>query len=1345
MRKTLSTLLVILAFVPRLFADPPTGSETVLDLYAPVLAGGSGFVTSQGGAPASALNPAQGGDAQRIVFDAGYMGLTTTTVGGGWGNIIDLAALLPTKYVVLGSALHFVQSPGFDGAYPIGLNFGGNLSAAKELYPGLSLGVGLNLGIGTDDNEDQVWTAAGDLGMRHNLGNLGPLMDFTYAFAMRGLGHSYTPDAFTPALGASFDFIHLEGRDDNPDPLKAGMALDFTVPGFQNVTGKIGAYATLAELVTVSLATGFNANDIKDDRRPSWFPSIGLTVHFMLLSSGGKLAGGRLPSDGDLSVTMAYKPLYQDVFGLGIGASWAVGVLDKKPPVITLEYPEPIWISPNNDGNADVLEFPISIDDQRYVAEWAFEIMNDSGALVRTYRNKELRVETQGVKNIMSRLIAGKGGVEVPPSLRWDGILDSGDIAGDGVYTFVVRASDDNGNEAVTQTYTVTVDNTPPEITVEEIAESDKIFSPDGDGNKDTLTITQSGSQEELWEAGFYNTAGVKVKTLNQNNAAPGAFTWDGTDDAGRIVPDGVYSYRIGSTDRAKNSESTALENIVINTIQPTVGLSLGDAYFSPNNDGIKDTIALNASVPVKEGITTWSLEIKDSGEKVYKTFSGTTTAPAARINFDGKDDGGSVLNEGSYYASLKLNYRNGYVSSAISPFFTLDVSAPRASARTEFSAFSPNNDGNQDALALLQEGSEELAWVGEIRRVGAAANERPARTIRFSGAPAARIYWDGFTDAGALARDGEYTYQLSATDLAGNSGKSNTVTFTLSTADTPVLLTTDYRAFSPNNDRVKDTISIIPQLQVTQGVSGWKLDVLNSSGIVVQSFNGSNGAPAPITWNGRDSLNNIVPDDDYTARIEVYYAMGNQPTAVSRPFTVDTAAPKATVNSPYTLFSPNADNRRDTLPLNVVTEGDDVWEAAITDSRGNTVQSWTWTGPAPSSFTWDGKDQAGNSAADGTYNFTLSSTDEGGNSTRVPLNNITVDARVPRAILTSSSNAVAPKGGLSGEALRFSVMLTPRDGIESWRLELLDESGAARKRFPAAGDTTQAPPEVIRWNGYDDGDILREGKFTPRLTVNYTKGDVVNISAPAITVDVSGPTLSFKSSPEYFSPDNDGVDDELFINLGAQDVSSIANWSLEIREPEPPNLLFYRIEGRGSPAERTIWDGRSSKGELVQSATDYPYLFRAADSLGNSSILEGNIGIDVLVIRDGDRLKIQVPSIVFRANEADFVDLPQNVVENNYRVLRRIAEILNKFKDYKVQVEGHANPTSRVPPPAEAQFDLNLSERRARTTTDFLNQFGVSRGRLSATGVGSTRPIIAFEDHDNWWKNRRVEFILIK
>jgi outer membrane protein OmpA-like peptidoglycan-associated protein len=472
---------------------------------------------------------------------------------------------------------------------------------------------------------------------------------------------------------------------------------------------------------------------------------------------------------------------------------------------------------------------------------------------------------------------------------------------------------------------------------------------------------------------------------------------------------------------------------------------------------------------------------------------------------------------------------------------------------------------------------------------------------------------------------------------------------------------------------------------------------------------------------------------------------MGNQPTAQTRAFTVDTALPKGQISAPFTLFSPNGDGIRDYIPITVKTEGDDEWEAVISDSKGTMVQSWTWKGKAPDTLPWDGTDKAGNNVADGTYRLALTSTDEAGNNVRLTLDNIVVDARIPRAFLTSSLSAIAPKDGQSTEALRFNIILNPKEGIETWSLELKDESGVVRRRFPARGTApTAAPPESIGWNGYDDNETLREGKFTPQLTVSYLKGDVVSVSAAPITVDVSGPVLSFNSRPEYFSPDNDGVDDELIMNLGAQDISPIASWSLEIREPRPPYQSFYRIEGRGSPAEQTIWNGKSSRGELVQAATDYPFTFKAEDTLGNASSMEGMIGVDVLVIRDGDVLRIQVPSIIFRENEADFIGLSADVVENNNRVLRRVAEILNKFRDYRVQVEGHANPVLRTA--AEETNELQpLSERRARATVEFLAGFGVNRNRLSAIGMGGKRPVVRYEDHDNWWKNRRVEFILIK
>jgi len=51
----------------------------------------------------------------------------------------------------------------------------------------------------------------------------------------------------------------------------------------------------------------------------------------------------------------------------------------------------------------------------------------------------------------------------------------------------------------------------------------------------------------------------------------------------------------------------------------------------------------------------------------------------------------------------------------------------------------------------------------------------------------------------------------------------------------------------------------------------------------------------------------------------------------------------------------------------------------------------------------------------------------------------------------------------------------------------------------------------------------------------------------------------------------------------------------------------------------------------------------------------------------------------------------------------------------------------------------------RANTIMQDLVLRGITPSRLSAYGVGGARPVANWDDHDNWWKNRRVEFILIE
>ena len=159
------------------------------------------------------------------------------------------------------------------------------------------------------------------------------------------------------------------------------------------------------------------------------------------------------------------------------------------------------------------------------------------------------------------------------------------------------------------------------------------------------------------------------------------------------------------------------------------------------------------------------------------------------------------------------------------------------------------------------------------------------------------------------------------------------------------------------------------------------------------------------------------------------------------------------------------------------------------------------------------------------------------------------------------------------------------------------------------------------------------------------------------------------------------------------------------------------------------------------------------------TSTVTGVIQIDVLVIRDGSVLKMAVPSIIFRSDNADFKTksevnngIDPEIAANNERVLKRIADILNKFPDYRVTVVGHANRVTDNE--AEETEDnpmmwgpalIPLSGKRAEFVKDYLVKQGVKAERLATEGKGGTELVVDFKDKDNNWKNRRVEFILEK
>jgi outer membrane protein OmpA-like peptidoglycan-associated protein len=236
--------------------------------------------------------------------------------------------------------------------------------------------------------------------------------------------------------------------------------------------------------------------------------------------------------------------------------------------------------------------------------------------------------------------------------------------------------------------------------------------------------------------------------------------------------------------------------------------------------------------------------------------------------------------------------------------------------------------------------------------------------------------------------------------------------------------------------------------------------------------------------------------------------------------------------------------------------------------------------------------------------------------------------------------------------------------------------------------------------------------------------------------------------SPQPFSPDNDGVEDELAIGLKVQDLSPVTDWAIRIDDPEAHP--FVSFAGKGLPAERIIWNGLSDSGELVQAASDYTFNFSIRDQLGNARTVQKLVAVDVLVIRDGDKLKIRIPSITFPPNSPDLSKVAEaDKAAKNDWVLQRLAQILNKYSSYDFRIEGHANQEywqDAARAAREEKEELGpLSLARAEAVKNALVRLGLKAERISVAGLGGTTPVVPFGDLENRWKNRRVEFILLK
>jgi outer membrane protein OmpA-like peptidoglycan-associated protein len=104
---------------------------------------------------------------------------------------------------------------------------------------------------------------------------------------------------------------------------------------------------------------------------------------------------------------------------------------------------------------------------------------------------------------------------------------------------------------------------------------------------------------------------------------------------------------------------------------------------------------------------------------------------------------------------------------------------------------------------------------------------------------------------------------------------------------------------------------------------------------------------------------------------------------------------------------------------------------------------------------------------------------------------------------------------------------------------------------------------------------------------------------------------------------------------------------------------------------------------------------------------------------------------ILFETDSAKLAPSAANVVG-------RIAEMMKKKPDLKVAVVGNTDNTG------DFNYNLQLSERRAKAMVDALVKEGIASNRLVAVGVASLTPVASNDTTEGRAQNRRVELVLI-
>lgn len=349
-------------------------------------------------------------------------------------------------------------------------------------------------------------------------------------------------------------------------------------------------------------------------------------------------------------------------------------------------------------------------------------------------------------------------------------------------------------------------------------------------------------------------------------------------------------------------------------------------------------------------------------------------------------------------------------------------------------------------------------------------------------------------------------------------------------------------------------------------------------------------------------------------------------------------------------------------------------------------------------------------------------------------------------SLITASDRGFSPLAQTPHNTLSFTLHLGHPDAVTQWTVAISGPNGIVR--------TVQGNKTIPAWtwDGTTDGPKLTDGEYKATLTVTHGDTSETAETAPFI-VDMTPPSGSVTIDPQPFTPGAEGDSGKVTFKLTtAPGGAEVASWRLFVIHPDGRRFADFISENHED--SQVVWDGHDQSGNTLEAGTTYKVSVQVVDSFGNTGTFESTLKVSpatvvtpVTVSLDGTLLaQLQV---YFPANSADLTQIDAAKAKSNADSLDKLAALLQQSAGSKIRVVGHANQVLWQDA-AKAKYEqtatlIPLSKARAQAVLAALKTRGLDAKLFDVTGVGAEGNVVPFSDSANIWKNRRVEFIIVR